>query len=128
MPLTVEEFIEQKRNKLINREIRAKDITKQGYHSWIIEAVTFLPQSNYRRKVFVFERIRYAGGKCVPDVHKIGYKEYRIGYWIIGEIGNRANKWTWGQFCPFIPIDDFEILIENAKKDGTIPAVIKQPE
>lgn len=129
MPLKAEEFIAQKRNELINREIKAKDITRIGYHSWIIEEVTFLPQSNYleNEKVFVFERIGYGGGHGVPNVHRLGYKEYRIGYWIVGKTGNRAGKWTWGQFCPFIPIDDFNKLIDKAKKEGTIPEIIKQP-
>lgn len=125
---TVDEFMKKKRAELLNKIIRAKDISRKGFHLWKIEAVTLLPQSTYSEKVFVFERIRYNGPEGdVPPVHALNYQDYRIGYWIVGKIGSRKDKWTWGQFCPFIPIDDFEKLIGKAKKDGTIPASIKQP-
>ena len=50
----------------------------------------------------------------------MGYQEYRIGYYIVGKNGNKTNKWTWGQFCPFIPTEDLPKLIEKAKNEGTI--------
>jgi len=39
---------------------------------------------------------------------------------IIGKNGRAKGKWTWGQFCPFIPGPDFPKLITKAKKEGTI--------
>jgi len=81
-----------------------------------------MPQSNYPEKVFVVERIKFikTEGEIVSKHRENDYYEYRIGYFIVGKIGKRDGHWTWGQYCPFIPIKDFDKLIELAKKEGTI--------
>ena len=51
---------------------------------------------------------------------KKGDIEYRIGYYIVGKNGRLKDRWAWGQFCPLIPIEDFEKLISKARKEGVI--------
>lgn len=51
---------------------------------------------------------------------KKGVRQYRFGHYIIGANGNKKGKWTWGQYCPTIPLDDFDKLIKLAKKEKTI--------
>lgn len=78
-----------------------------------------MPQSYYPSKVFVIEWLRMhgregdsetVGGAVTGDI------EYRIGYYVIGKIGNRRGRWTWGQYCPLIPHGDLLPLIERAKE------------
>jgi hypothetical protein len=35
-------------------------------------------------------------------------------------IVSKARRWAWGQYCPFIPKDDFEPLLDLAKAERTI--------
>jgi len=69
-----------------------------------------LTQSDYPEKVFVLQEILFEDGK----------KEIRIGYYIIGKKPKMKGKWVWGQYCPIIPKEDFEKLIELAKKEGIL--------
>jgi hypothetical protein len=55
-----------------------------------------------------------------PKSWKVGDIEYRIGYFIVGQIGRAKDKWIWGQFSPIIPQKDFKKLIDKAKKEGII--------
>ena len=73
-------------------------------------------------KVFVFERLEFHKSDVDENLgsKKEGDIEYRIGYFIIGKIKKRESKWTWGQFCPVIPKDDFDKLIKLAKKEGVL--------
>ena len=123
--LTAEEFIEKKKKqfeKEKNRSFKVKDISRKGYHTWKKESITIMPQSNYPQKVFVFERIKFikTEGKITSNHREKDYYEYRIGYFIVGKIGKRDGHWTWGQYCPFIPVNDFHKLIKLAEKEGTI--------
>lgn len=43
-------------------------------------------------------------------------KELRLRYNIIGDKPKMKDKWTFGQFAPFIPPKDFEKLVKLAKK------------
>jgi hypothetical protein len=53
-----------------------------------------------------------------PDIEAPkGDVQYRLGYYIVKAKG----AWHWGQYCPFIPADDFEPLVEQARAEGTIP-------
>jgi len=81
-----------------------------------------MPQSNYPEKVFVVERIKFikTEGEIVSKHRENDYYEYRIGYFIVGKIGKRDGHWTWGQYCPFIPIQDFHELLRKAEEEGTI--------
>ena len=99
-----------------------KDVNRQARHYWKREAWTFMPQHNVPEKVFVVERLRRVRteGKSSHSQIKLGDIEYRLGYYIVGKIGNRKGKWTWGQFCPLIPQGDLQKLLDKAKTEGTI--------
>ena len=123
--LKAEEFIEKKKKqfeKNKTRNFKVKDISRKGYHVWRKESITLMPQSNYPEKVFVIERIKFVktDGEITSNHRENDYYEYRIGYFIVGKIGKRNGHWTWGQYCPFIPLNDFHKLIKLAEKEGTI--------
>ncbi|MGH9556338.1 MAG: hypothetical protein ACRD2Y_11005 [Terriglobales bacterium] len=100
-----------------------KDIGRKGKQSFVREAFTFMPQTTLKEKVFVIERLRHATHKGVlTHPQRLGYREYRIGYFIVGKNGRRKGKWTWGQFCPLIPVNDLRRLLDKAKKENTILA------
>lgn len=101
-----EEF-ERKKEKLISM----KDISRKYKNYFVREAWTFMAQHNYKKKVFIVERLKKKKDNEI---------EYRIGYYIVGKIGRARNKWTWGQFCPMIPQKDLEKLFKKAKKEKTI--------
>jgi hypothetical protein len=49
--------------------------------------------------------------------------ELRFGYYIIGKKeGRTKGKWVWGQFAPFIRLNDFQAIIEEARQRGWIEA------
>jgi hypothetical protein len=117
--MTAEEFIVKKnadfqKAKANETHLRFRRIDRTGTTAFVREAWTFMVQSEFPRKVFVFERIRLA-----EDYPK-NRPEYRFGYYIMGENGNKKDKWTWGQFCPLIPASDFTELINQAKSHGVI--------
>jgi hypothetical protein len=123
--LTADQFIEKKKAQFEshkNKLFKVKDISRKGVHIWVKEAITLMPQSNYPEKVFIIERVRFVeslGG--LESKHRQEDKvEYRFGYFIIGKIGKRNGHWTWGQYCPFIPVNDFDRLIKKAKEESTI--------
>ncbi len=123
--LSAKEFIEKKKKQFENGKIqtfKVKDISRKGYHVWKKESITLMPQSNYQEKVFVIERVKFlkTEGEIISNHRDKDRYEYRIGYFIVGKIGKRNGHWTWGQYCPFIPIEDFERLIQQAKEEGTI--------
>lgn len=123
--LTAQEFIENKKRqfeKERNRNFKVKDISRKGHHLWKKEAITLMPQSNYPEKVFVIERVKFVEtkGEIISNHRENDHHEYRIGYFIVGKIGKRNGHWTWGQYCPFIPIQDFHKLVRKAEEEGTI--------
>ncbi len=108
--MNVDEFIEKKEKAFRdNPNVVVKDITRESKHTWIREAWTFMPQSDYPEKVFIIERLRN-GEKL----------EYRFGYYIVSRYGKTKGRWLWGQFSPFIPAIDLKNLLEKAKKEKTI--------
>lgn len=121
--MNTEDFIKKKDDEFKSHPIiKVKDIGRQGNHCLYREAWTFLPQSNLKEKVFVVERLRkdaFEGNLSYKGWRK-GDIEYRIGYYIVGKIGKAKGKWIWGQFCPMIPKEDFDKLINKARKEGTI--------
>ena len=119
---TAEEFIKRKEEQYKKgKKIKVKDIERQGHQYWIIDKWVFMKQSNYPEKVFVFERMKRA--ETEGSVFHTGVKGevyYRIGYYIVGKIGNKKGRWTWGQYCPFIPKQDLKKILKLAKKRGVI--------
>lgn len=118
---TAEQFMKRK-SKPSEKEISMKDIGRKGKYIFKVESRTFMQQHNLIEKVFVVERLRRvrSEGKTSHDKLKNGEIEYRIGYYMIGKNGNKKGKWTWGQYCPMIPQEDFWKLITKAKDEGTI--------
>jgi hypothetical protein len=109
--------------RLRERAIRTKDIGRQGFNTWIREAWTFHQQHNHAEKVLVIERLRRAqviGVRAFLGGAEEGDIEYRFGYYIVGRIGRRAGRWTWGQYSPFIPHPDLMMLLNKARDEGTI--------
>lgn len=105
-----------------NNTVKTKNISRTYKIKWIREAFTFMRQVNYPEKVFVIERLKkesFFDGQPKNN-NELGNTEYRIGYYIVGKIGKAKDKWVWGQFCPLIPVEDFDQLIQKAKQDKTI--------
>lgn len=108
------------------KEIKMKDISRKGKHVFLREAFTFQIQHNYPNKYFTIERLKYLRfeGKrkhlVNPASAKAGGVEYRFCYYIVGRIGNRKRRWTWGQYSPLIPLRDYKRLMKKAETDGVI--------
>jgi len=122
MTETAKEFIKRKEEEL-PRKIKIKDIGREGIHWWNITKRACMQQTGHPEKVFVFERLERAEteGKLANKMTgKEGDIEYRIGYYIVGKIRKANGRWVWGQFCPFIPEEDFDKLIQLAKDKGVI--------
>ncbi len=127
MTESAEEFIKRKEegyNKDKDNPISFEDIGREAKHKFIRAAWVFMKQTNYPNKVFVFERLRKHETIGTPAYAKMGSEgemlEYRFGYYILGKIGRMNGKWTWGQYCPLIPIADFGRLIKLAKEKGVL--------
>ena len=122
--VTAEEFIKDMEKKCPGKVISMKDIGRETRLKFTVEACTLIQQNNMPEKVFIIERLRKENVDinklAYPHVWKVGSIEYRIGYYIIGKIGKKKDKWTWGQFCPIIPQEDLDKLIKKAEKEGTI--------
>ncbi len=123
---SVDEFIKRKKEDFNGKQNKfwARDIGREGRHLFKREASTFMPQSNLDEKVFLFERLmrKEMEGKIAHSSSKIGDIEYRIGYYIVAKNGKKKGKWAWGQYCPLIPQDDLNKLMDKAKDEGTIIA------
>jgi hypothetical protein len=123
---TAAELMSRKKRELETRPTklsRMKDIGRRGVHGWVREAATYMPQASLPEdKVFVFERLRRVSiqGRAVHASAKVGAVEYRIGYFMRGQMNGRKGRWTWGQFCPMIPRVDFRRLLAQAERDGVI--------
>jgi len=118
-----EVFIKRKNEQFAKESVVSmKDVGRKGKRIFKREAWTFMPQHNLDKKVFVFERLRMIKTDGVAAYQQTTQDdiEYRIGYYIVGQIGNRKDIWTWGQFCPMIPSQDFDKLVNKARKEGII--------
>jgi len=119
---TAEEFIERKKQKEIGRLIKVKDISRKGHHFLKVVAATYMTETDNPEKVFEILRLEHQKSEGEKDqIAKYKFKDsYRFGYYIIGKIRNKKDKWTWGQYAPMIPTMDLLPLIEKAKEEGTI--------
>lgn len=129
VPVTIETAAEFIARKAANwkreqaRQIKTKDIGREGFNTWIREAWTFHAQHNHPEKVLVIERLRRAaviGVRATLGGAEFGDIEYRFGYYVVGRIGRAAGRWTWGQFAPFIPHADLQALLTKARAEGTV--------
>jgi len=122
---TVHQFMKRKdlQFKKDQSLISMKDIGRRGKHFFNREAWTFLPQHNLKDKVFIIERlkkVRFDGRLAYRKFWKKDDIEYRLGYFIKGRIRKAKGRWVWGQYCPLIPLPDFNKLIAKAIKEKTI--------
>jgi hypothetical protein len=118
---SAEEFITNKKRDRTGNEFKVKDIGRQGSTFWKIVAITMMVQSDNPEKVYVIERLRMVRHEGeIESTLEIGKEEYRFAYYIVGKIGNKAGKWTWGQFNPHINVSDLGALLSKAKREGTI--------
>lgn len=123
---TAKQFIDRKNKSFTeqaNKLIGMKDIGRKGKFYFVRKAWTFMPQSNLAQKVFIIERLEKATTKGQITRKKnflIGEIEYRIAYYIVSGYGRTKGKWVWGQFCPIIPLSDFDKLIRKARREGTL--------
>jgi hypothetical protein len=135
VPVTAAEFIDEKRgqwgrDRADGKLLKMKDVGREGNHLWAREGWTLAVQSNQAQKVFSIERLEYKGFQShaiAPSAAPayeggalMGDIQYRVGYIIIGRIGRKKDKWTFGQFCPMIPVADLNTLLRQAKRDGTL--------
>jgi hypothetical protein len=126
---TAEQFIASKAAQFradleAGRTLEMKDIERRGFHYWRREGWTFLVQHNLPTKVYVVERLAFAGSKGDLSEHRDGTEVeptlYRFGYWVVGRYGRAAGRWTWAQFAPMIPPIDLDALMAKARVEGTI--------
>ena len=118
MTETAEEFIERKNREWPGKPIPTKDIGRRGRLYWKRVAWTFRPQ--HTAKVFSVERLVLVdeeGERAYDHGAQLGSEEYRIAYWMLSP---KTGRWTWGQYCPMIPVADLEPLLDQARAEGTI--------
>src|SRR3954454_20491980 len=115
MAITAEEFIELKREHLLDRSVIAKDIGRKGRLLWRRVGVTLRQQTNDPHKVFLIERLQLEGieGERLRGGPDVGAVQYRFGYYIV----SRSDQWWWGQYSPFIPEEDLLPLLDEARSD-----------
>lgn len=65
-------------------------------------------QSDLPEKILCLELVEFDDGR----------RETRLGYYAIGKKPRRLGKWVWGQYAPFMPLEDLKDLVSSAvKKD-----------
>ncbi|MBM4028184.1 MAG: hypothetical protein FJ280_22740 [Planctomycetes bacterium] len=76
------------------------------------EIVDEIRRNEDEAKIFVLQRLR----------QKInGAQEmFRFGYYIIGKKPKMKDRWTWGQYAPFVTAEDFSAIIHEAQQRGWI--------
>jgi len=67
------------------------------------------PQSSNPQKLIILQKIQF------DDSLKI---EFRLAYYIIGKKPKMAGKWVFGQYATFMPIEDFQFIMNAAKQKG----------
>ena len=100
-------------------EIRGTYIDEWKYQSRIRRRIV-MQQHNYKQKAFVLEEFETDPEECkkhTPKYEGGGDTQLRFGYYIISP---KTKRWMWSRFCPMIPKEDFNDLIERAKEKGFI--------
>lgn len=76
------------------------------------EVVDEIRKNEDPEKIFVLQRLRQkADGK---------QEMFRFGYYIIGKKPKMKDKWTWGQYAPFVTAEDFSVIIKEAQNRSWI--------
>ena len=84
---------------------RKHPVTGEKRH-FTIEDEIRKTQSNKKDKIIVLQKLRFQDNEVV----------LRLGYYIVGKLPKMKNKWTWGQYAPFIPIRDFKSIYRTVLK------------
>lgn len=100
-----QEFITQKEIEL--QQNRERPMGGEGNTMvWYREAWTLMVQSDYPKKVFLFERFRWINTDNT---------QYRFSFYSYKE-----GRWVWARSCPIIPVADLQPLLDKARKEGTL--------
>jgi len=75
------------------------------------EVIDEIRKNEDAEKIFVLQRLRVNGGS---------QEMFRFGYYIIGKKPKMKDKWTWGQFAPFVSAEDFSAIIKEAQNRNWI--------
>lgn len=82
---TAEQFMERTRRAWSGRSFRTKDVGRRGWHYWITESVTLLPQSNLPQKVLLLERIRLERFDGVRAYSGGASRKPGVPHWLLHE-------------------------------------------
>jgi hypothetical protein len=91
------------------RTVTVRDPVSQAETHFVIEDEIWTHQTDSPDKIIILQKCRYADSTAV---------EYRLGYYIIGKKGRMLGKWRWGRFATFVPVADFQSLVNEAKRRG----------
>lgn len=89
---------------------RIKNIYGEIRHLKIIDQIGRL-QSTSPNKYIVLQKIEIEEDRVI---------EFRLGYYMIGELQGARGKWVWGQFCLLIPERDLVEILDEARRKGWI--------
>jgi hypothetical protein len=88
-------LMEKKTKRMLAKKpFKMKDISREGKHHFECEAFVFLKQHNNAEKYYIFERLRRVkieGKKANPGIMENDL-EYRLSYYIVGNIGTKNGK------------------------------------
>ncbi len=62
------------------------------------------------KKKLVLQQVRFTDGK----------QQLRLGYYVLGQTGDRKDSWIWGRNAPFLDASELQELVGEAKKNGWI--------
>lgn len=123
LPVTADGFIARKRAQFEAERnqvsVRMKDIDGGESGCWVREAWTLMADAHDPEKVNVVERLRYASGSKA-SLTPVGHISIRFSYFKLGRRGNKAGRWTFGQYAQSAPPCVWKRLLEQAVRDGTL--------
>jgi len=91
------------------KTITTRDPVSQAESHLLVEDEIRIYQTGSPDKIVLLQKCRHADSTVT---------EYRLGYYIIGKRGRMLGKWTWGQFATFVPVEDLQRLVNEAKRVG----------
>lgn len=116
---TFENFIERKKLEK-KKEKKFYDIGRKGHWFAKLQDMVYVSQYNSPDKYLTLEILKFtrSEGELIGSPCEI---QYRFGYYMrckVSKGNKRLNQWVWGQYCPIMPIEDFNKLMNLAKEKG----------